>query len=60
MMFVALHLVYAIIAVMGVSTVSTGERGTSCQACNCQINNVELLDQLIGSKIASGKLATTT
>ena len=39
-----------------VSTVS-GAKGDTCQACNCQFNNVEVLNQLIESKIASGELA---
>ena len=49
-------LLYAVIAI--VSTVSGQEEGT-CRACNCQLNNVEVINQLIESKIASGKLATT-
>ena len=49
---VILYSVYAI-----TSTVS-GEEGGTCKACNCQFNNVEVFNQLIESKIASGKLAT--
>ena len=52
---VIFYSVYAVVAI--VSAVSGGEGGT-CQACNCQFNNGEVLNQLIESKIASGKLAT--
>ena len=51
---VILYSVYAVMAII-VSAVSGGEGG-NCQACNCQLNNVEVLNQLIESKIASGKL----
>lgn len=43
------------------ATASAEELGT-CNACNCQFRNVEVLDQLIGAKLAttqtneSGKL----
>ena len=46
--------VYAVVAI--VSAVSGGEGGT-CQACNCRLNNAEVLNQLIESKITSGKLS---
>ena len=46
-------ILYAIIALF---TVSVQGEGT-CKVCNCQLNNVQVLDQLIESKIASGKLA---
>ena len=36
----------------------SGEEGGTCKACNCQFNNVEVLNRLIESKIASSKLAT--
>ena len=52
---VILYSVYAIIAIT--STVS-GQEGGTCRACNCQLNNIEVLNQLIESKIASGKLVT--
>ena len=45
------------IIVVTVSTVTRTVSGGTCEACNCQFNNVELLDNLIESKIASGKLA---
>ena len=54
---VLLYSVCAIIA--AVSTISSQE-GDTCQACNCQLNNGEVLNRLIESKIAAGKLATTT
>ena len=55
MVSIILYSVYAIIAT--VSTVS-GQEGGTCQACNCQLNNVEVLNQLIKSTIAAGKLRT--
>ena len=39
--------------------VSTASAQGTCQACNCQLNNVESLSRLIQSTIASGKLAIT-
>ena len=53
------NLVHTFIIVAIVSTVTRTVSGGTCEACNCQFNNVELLDQLIESKVASGKLATT-
>ena len=53
---VILYLVFAIVAIA--STMSAQAEGT-CQACNCQFNNVQVLSQLIESKIASGELTTT-
>ena len=52
-----LYLVFATTAII-VSTASAQSKST-CQACNCQFNNVEVLSQLIELKIASGELATT-
>ena len=49
---IVLYLVCIIIAV--VSTVCAQPEGT-CQACNCQLNNAEALNQLIQSNIRSGK-----
>ena len=54
-----LYSIYAAI-IAAVSTVSAQPEGTCiCKACNrcnnCQLNNVEVLDRLIESKIASGK-----
>ena len=57
MMASVIYSVYTIVAV--VSTVSAAQEGGTCHACNCQFNNAELLNRLIESKIASGKLATT-
>ena len=54
---VIFYSVYA--AMVMVSAVSGGEGGT-CQACNCQFNNGEVLNQLIESKIASGELHVAT
>ena len=52
------------IIVVTVSTVTSTVSGGTCEACNCQFNNIELLDQLIESKvasqIASGKLHVPT
>ena len=50
---IILYSVYAITVI--VSTVS-GQEGGTCQPCNCQFNNVEVLNQLIKSNIAAGKL----
>jgi hypothetical protein len=54
---VDLYLVFAVIAIVSTVSSQEGSQGT-CQACTCQFNNVEVLNQLIESKIASGKLAT--
>ena len=50
---VILYVVFATIAIA--STVSGQSQGT-CQACNCQFNNVQVLSQLIEAKIAAGEL----
>ena len=47
---VILHLMLAVISLS--STVSA--QGGTCNACNCQFNNVEVLTQLIESTIATG------
>ena len=47
------YLVYAIIAI---TTTVSAQDGDTCGACNCQVNNIQVLNQLIESKIASGKL----
>lgn len=52
---VTFYSVYVIIAV--VSTVSAESEGI-CQACNCQFNNIEVLNQMIKTEIATGELAT--
>ena len=52
-----LYLVYTITVTVIFSTVSKAQPEGTCKACNCQLNNVEVLDRLIESKIASGKLA---
>ena len=49
-------MLFATIAIA--STASAQPEGT-CQACNCQFNNVEVLSRLIESKIASGELTAT-
>ena len=56
----ALVILYSVCAIIAITSTVSGEEGGTCTACNCQFNNVEVLDQLIESKIASGKLATTT
>ena len=53
-------ILYSVCAIIAITSTVSGEEGGTCTACNCQFNNVEVLDQLIESKIASGKLATTT
>ena len=40
----------ALLTVLALTPATLGQ-GDSCQACNCQFNNVEVLDQLIESKI---------
>ena len=48
---------YSVYAVVVMVSAVSGEEGGTCQACNCRLNNGEVLNQLIESKIASGKLA---
>ena len=51
-----LYLVFAaIVAIDSQTAVSAQSEGT-CQACNCQFNNVQVLSRLIELKIASGEL----
>ena len=56
-MMMETKIVYLVFATIIVSTASAQSKST-CQACNCQFNNVEVLSQLIELKIASGELAT--
>ena len=51
-------ILYSVCAIIAITSAVSGEEGGTCRACNCQFNNVEVLNQLIESKIASGKLAT--
>ena len=53
-------IIYSVCAIIAITSTVSGEEGGTCRACNCQFNNVEVLDQLIESKIASGKLAIIT
>ena len=49
---------YSVCAIIAITSAVCGAEGGTCKACNCQLNNIEVLNQLIESKIASGKLAT--
>lgn len=51
---VIIYSVYAIVAAVFSATISAQE-SESCQACNCQLNNVEALNELIQTNIRSGK-----
>ena len=51
-----LYSVYAFTVIF--STISIAQPEGTCQASNCQFSNIKALDQLIESKIVSGKLAT--
>ena len=51
---VIIYSVYAIVAAVFSATISAQESG-SCQACNCQLNNVEALNELIQTNIRCGK-----
>ena len=53
-------LLYSVCVIIAVVSTVSGQEGGTCQACNCQLNNGEVLNRLIESKIAAGKLATTT
>ena len=53
-------ILYSVCAIIAITSTVSGEEGGTCTACNCQFNNIEVLDQLIESRIASGKLATAT
>ena len=44
---------YVVLATISVSSTASAQGGT-CNACNCQFNNLEVLNQLIESKIATG------
>ena len=54
----ALVILYSVCAIIAITSTVSGEEGGTCKACNCQFNNVKVLNQLIELKIASGKLAT--
>ena len=44
---------YVVLAIISVSSTASAQGGT-CNACNCQFNNLEVLNQLIESKITTG------
>lgn len=46
-----IYLLLGITAILSVAVQST--QGGSCNACNCQFNNVEVLTQLIRAEIGS-------
>ena len=50
-------ILYSVCAIIAITSAVSGEEGGTCRACNCQFNNAEVLNRLIESKIASGKLA---
>ena len=56
----AVIILYSVCAIIAITSAVSGEKRGNCKACNCQFDNIEVLDQLIESRIASGKLATTT
>ena len=47
-------MLHLMLAVISVSSIASAQEGT-CNACNCQFNNVEVLTQLIESKIATAQ-----
>jgi hypothetical protein len=51
-------ILYSVCAIIAITSTVSGEEGGTCTACNCQLNNGEILNQLIESKIASGKQPT--
>ena len=51
---VCLSLLLAITVVLSATADSTQPDGT-CNACNCQFNNVQVLEQLIDAKIATAQ-----
>ena len=51
---VCLSLLLAITVVLSATADSTQPDGT-CKACNCQFNNVQVLEQLIDAKIATAR-----
>ena len=50
-------ILYSVYIIAVIVTDVSGQEGGTCQACNCQLNNVETLNRLIQTNIRSGKLA---
>ena len=42
-----------VLCVFVVAITISGASAQSCTACNCQVNNIELLDQLVEAKVNS-------
>ena len=53
----ASNILYSVCAIIAITSAVSGQEGGTCRACNCQFNNVEGLNRMIESQIASGKLA---
>ena len=54
----ASSILYSVCAIIALVSTVSGQEGGTCQACNCQLNNVEVLNRLIESHMRSGKLRT--
>ena len=52
----ASSILYSVCAIIAIVSTVSGQEGGTCQACNCQLNNVEVLNRLIESHMRSGKL----
>ena len=48
-------ILYSVCAIIAIISTISGQEGGTCTACNCQFDNLEVFNQLIESKIASGK-----
>lgn len=53
-----LYLVF--VAIVAFDSTLAAQPESTCQACNCQFNNIQVLSQLIESKLASGELGYYT
>ena len=49
-------ILYSVHATIAIASYVSAQEGGTCQACNCQFDNIEILSQLIEAKIATGKL----
>ena len=50
---------FLVIFTLGTCVAAVSAQSDTCQACNCQFNNVKVLDQLIEDKIAAAMENTT-
>jgi hypothetical protein len=45
--------IFILYLLFSLASIASAQGGTQCSACNCQFNNVNVLDQLIDRRLAA-------